>query len=64
MMIITPDIVNSFTELKICSDDTNRKTIAEHRLILEMISKQNPQGAVDAMEEHLNEIKKLSNTFK
>lgn len=63
MMIITPDIVKSFTELKICSDDTNRKTIAEHRLILEKISIQDQEGAVEAMESHLNDIKKSSNSF-
>ena len=64
MMIITPDIVNSFMELKICSDDNNRKTIAEHRLILEKIAERDEDGAVLAMESHLNDIKILSKTFK
>ncbi len=64
MMIITPDIVKNFTELKVCSDDNNRKTIAEHRLILEMISKQDENGAVQAMQEHLNDINILSKSIK
>jgi GntR family transcriptional repressor for pyruvate dehydrogenase complex len=57
MIIITPDIVKNFVQLKVCSESNNRKTIAEHRKILQMISGKNPEGAVLAMEEHLNDIK-------
>lgn len=57
MIIITPDIVKNFVQLKVCSETNNRKTIAEHRKILEMISDKNPEGAVSAMEEHLDEVK-------
>ncbi len=57
MMIITPDIVKNFIKLKVCNEKNNKKTIEEHRLILQMISDGNPDGAVDAMEEHLQEVK-------
>lgn len=57
MLIITPDIVSSFISLKVCNESNNRKTIAEHVEILEMISNQDPEGAVAAMEKHLDNIK-------
>ena len=59
MMIITPDIVKSFTSLKVCNT-TNRNTIEEHRNILEMISERNPKGAMEAMGYHLREINEFS----
>jgi len=60
MMIITPDIVKSFIKFKVCSESDNRKTIAEHRKILEMISDQDIEGAMEAMDIHLLEIKDFS----
>lgn len=57
MMIITPDIVKSFIKLKVCNKNNNRKTIEEHRYILEMIAKKDPQGAERAMSKHLFEVK-------
>ncbi len=64
MMIITPDLVKSFIKLKVCSTNNNQKTIQEHRKILQMISDQNEDGAVEAMNEHLNDIKDFSKTFQ
>ena len=60
MMIITPDIVKSFLQLKVCNENNNLKTIAEHRKILEMIADKNPDGAIEAMETHLSDIKDFS----
>lgn len=60
MLIITPDIVKSFINLKVCNESNNRKTIEEHRLILDMISSQNSEGAHKAMEAHLWDIKDFS----
>lgn len=57
MLIITPDIVKSFIKLKVCNESNNKKVIAEHMEILQMISDQNPDGAVAAMEKHLDGIK-------
>ncbi len=61
MMIITPDILKSFTNLKVCNENTNKKTIDEHRHILEMISEKNPDGAIEAMELHLKDVIEFSN---
>lgn len=60
MMIITPDIVKSFRRLNVCDENNNRKTIAEHRLILDMIATQNPEGALIGMEKHLEDVKEFS----
>ncbi len=60
MMIITPDIVKSFIKLKVCDENNNRKTIAEHREILKMIVEKNADGAIQAMDSHLSDIQKIS----
>jgi len=60
MMIITPEIVKSFTKLKVCNKSNNLKTIKEHRNILEMISNKDAEGAKKAMNAHLLEVKKFS----
>lgn len=64
MMIITPDIVKSFRKLKVCNESNNNKTIEEHRNILDMISEKNPEGAVKAMEYHLQDITKFSSNYE
>jgi len=56
MMIITPDILKSFTTLKVCTKENNKKTIEEHRNIVEMISAKNPEGAISCMAEHLQDV--------
>jgi len=62
MMIITPDIVKNFIQYKVCNARTNNQTIKEHQKIVDMISNQDTEGAVAAMETHLSDIKKFSNT--
>lgn len=56
MMIITPDILNSFIKLKVCDADNNNKTMEEHRLILEHIIDQNPKQAAKSMDLHLQDV--------
>ena len=63
MMIITPDLVKSFTNLKVCNE-RNDKTIKEHRNILDMISEKNPDGAVEAMGLHLHDIVQFSKNYE
>jgi len=63
MLIITPDIVKSFINLKVCNETNNYKTIEEHRNILNNISDQDPEGAVAAMEIHLQNIIEFSKTY-
>lgn len=56
MLIITPDIVKSFTQLNVCNDDRIQATLIEHREILDHIISQNVEGAKDAMRNHLMDI--------
>ena len=60
MMIITPDIVKKFIEYEVCGEVKNQKTIEEHQKILEMITAQDEIGAMNAMEEHLQDIKNFN----
>ncbi len=60
MMIITPDIVKSFIEYKVCDDRRNNLTINEHKKIVEMIIDQDAKAAENAMLEHLSEVKEFS----
>jgi len=61
MMIITPDIVNNFIQYKVCDESNNKIMMRQHQEILEMITKQDPEGAVKAMEIHLSDIKNFRN---
>jgi len=60
MLIITPDIVKNFTELNICSDTRNNRTIEEHREILDCIVRQDSQAAEQAMNKHLKDLLEFS----
>jgi len=60
MLIITPDIVKSFTKLNVCNDDRTQATLKEHREILDHIIQQNPDGAQEAMKKHLSDIFEFS----
>ncbi len=60
MLIITPDIVKSFTKLNVCNDDRTQATLDEHREILNQIIDQNPEGAQRAMRKHLMDIFEFS----
>jgi len=62
MLIVTPDIVSSFIKLKVCDEANNKKTIEEHREILDKITKQDPEGAMLSMENHLRDIIEFSNS--
>jgi len=56
MLIITPDILKNYAELKVCNSITVQKTIQEHRDILEYIVKQDVQGVKNAMKKHLQDV--------
>ena len=64
MLIITPDIVNSFVELKVCTDARFLNTVEEHRDILQYIIDRNGAAASLAMKNHLNEVVEFSKTRK
>ncbi len=60
MLIITPDIVNSFVELKVCTDARFIKASEEHRAILQHIVNQDGKAAGRAMLNHLKDVVEFS----
>lgn len=59
LMIITPDIVKNYINLKVC-DNMHLKALEEHREILNHIKDQNPEKAAKAMQEHLSDVQEFS----
>lgn len=64
MMIITPDIVNSFIKLDVCKDGHFNQALEEHRIILKYIVAQEPEQAAAAMRNHLSEVYEYSRSLK
>ncbi len=64
MLIITPDIVNSFIKLDICKDGRFNLAMEEHQLILNHIINQDAELAAQAMEEHLKDVMDYANSLK
>lgn len=56
MLIITPDIVNSFIKLDVCKDDRVFKALEEHEIILKHIIAQEPEQSASAMRIHLQDV--------
>ena len=63
MMTITPDVVKSFVNLKVCDIDKNQKTIIEHRNILDYIINQDAENASKSMQLHLHNVSEFSKNF-
>ncbi len=64
MLIITPDIVHSFTELDICKDGRFYQALEEHKIILQHIVDKEPDLAAQAMRAHLKDVIDYSYTLK
>lgn len=57
MLIITPDIVNSFIQFNVCDDnEIENKVLQEHREILQHIVDGNGEAASKAMRNHLKDV--------
>lgn len=57
MLIITPDIVNSFIQFKVCDEnETENKVLKEHQEILQHIVDGNGEAASKAMRNHLRDV--------
>ncbi len=56
MLIITPDIINSFLKLDVCKDDHFHKALEDHRIILKHIIAQEAELAAEAMRQHLKDV--------
>jgi GntR family transcriptional repressor for pyruvate dehydrogenase complex len=64
MMIITPDIVNSFIKLDVCKDGRFYRALDEHKIILHHIIDQEPDKAAEAMRNHLDDVMEYSYQLK
>lgn len=64
MLIITPDIVKNYVQLKVCNDNTNLKTIEEHKNILQCIIDKDVAKAQIYMKEHLKDVLAYSHKRK
>lgn len=64
MLIITPDIINSFLKLDICKDGRHQTAMEEHQKILDHIIKQEPEKAEEAMRLHLDDVFEYSQTLR
>ncbi len=60
LMIITPDIIMRYNELKICSVDELQNTLEEHQLIIDCIINKDALGANSAMATHLAGVSEFS----
>ncbi len=56
MLIITPDIVNSFIQYRVCDEQANNKVFKEHNAIFQHIIEGNREEASKAMEKHLRDV--------
>lgn len=56
MLVITPDIISSYTKYQVCDDKTELKAIYEHEEMLRHIRDQDPEAAVAAMMRHLEDV--------
>ena len=60
MMIIIPDIMRSFIDLKVCDNSAFTITVDEHREILDYIIDRDPRSAGEAMRRHLKDVLEFS----
>jgi GntR family transcriptional repressor for pyruvate dehydrogenase complex len=64
MITITPDIINSFNNLKYHDEENDYKTIIEHQRILKTIVDQDADGAIAAMRDHLQAVTEFSKNYQ
>ena len=64
MLIITPDIVHNFIKLDVCKDGRFVQTMDQHQLIVEHISRQQPEEAAEAMRIHLQDVFEYSHRYR
>ena len=64
MLIITPDIVSSFVELKVCTHERFIRANIEHQEILQHIIDKDGKSASRAMRHHLKDVVEFSLSYK
>lgn len=63
MLIITPDIVNSYRKYNVCDSEADLKTLGGHEEILNYIQQQNVTEVGNAMRRHLQDVTDFSQTL-
>ncbi len=64
MLIITPDIINSFNKLDVCKGGRFYSSLEEHKTILKHIINQNSEAAANSMNTHLQDVLEYSRDVK
>jgi len=62
MLIVTPEIMQLYKELKVCSDGVSMKSYDAHLEILNFIKNQNEKAAEAAMRKHLGGVLEFSHS--
>ncbi|RMG16861.1 MAG: FadR family transcriptional regulator [Bacteroidetes bacterium] len=60
MLIITPDILKSYAQLKVCKNEMIDKPVEDHRKIFQYIIAQDVEAVKLAMQEHLKDVLEFS----
>ncbi|TXF91301.1 FadR family transcriptional regulator [Neolewinella aurantiaca] len=63
MLVITPDIINSYRKYNVCEGEVELKTLHEHEEILHYIRTQDTVGVGEAMQRHLRDVTDFSRTL-
>lgn len=63
MLVITPDIINSYRKYNVCEGEVELKTLVEHEEILHFIQSQDEEKAGSAMRKHLQDVTDFSRTL-
>lgn len=64
LMIIVPEIMESYRTMNVCNMETMKNAFNEHRQILNAIIEANPEKAGEAMRHHLKGILEFSKTHR
>ncbi|MCP9236979.1 FadR/GntR family transcriptional regulator [Lewinella sp. JB7] len=64
MMIITPDIINSYVKYRVCDDRAELKAHHEHEEILSHIRNQDAVAVEKVMRQHLSDVTRFSQTMR
>lgn len=60
LLIVTPEIMQLYKELKVCSDGVSMKSYNEHQQIFDFIKNKDEKGATTSMRKHLSGVLEFS----
>jgi len=62
LLIVTPEIIHLYKEMKVCSDGISLKSYNEHKQILEFIKEKDEKSAMAIMRKHLSGVLEFSHS--